>query len=65
MQLAFQDESKTMIVVTLEEGETLGNLSGPISALVPVDPGNTDYAAIFERGIVPDPPSPIPTTEGT
>ncbi|HEX5211632.1 MAG TPA: hypothetical protein VFW22_07855 [Pseudolabrys sp.] len=37
-----------MIAVTLEEGETLGNLAGPTQTHVPCDPANADYAAIVD-----------------
>jgi hypothetical protein len=39
------DESSTIKVV-LDEGETLGHLSGPVEAFVPTDLANADYADI-------------------
>jgi hypothetical protein len=49
MQLVYSTPEETTITVTLDEGESLGNLSGPIEAFVPTDPDNTDYAAILDQ----------------
>jgi len=46
MKLTWIDEEERSIVVVLEEDESLGLLSGPITATVPTDPANVDYAAI-------------------
>lgn len=46
------------ISVILEEGETLGNLFGPVEATVPLDPANTEYAAIQTQELVIDEPAP-------
>src|SRR5262249_50391508 len=47
MQLAYANPDETAIIVTLDEGESLGNLAGPTTATVPCDPANVDYAAIL------------------
>lgn len=49
MQLVYTDPDKTTIKVTLDEGESLGNLNGPVEAFVPTDRANTDYAAILSK----------------
>lgn len=46
MQLSYNNEQQSSIKVVLDEGESLGNLAGPVEATVPTDPANTDYAAI-------------------
>jgi hypothetical protein len=43
--------------VTLDEGESLGDLVGPTVAHVPVDEGNRHYAAIVDQGLKVDGPS--------
>jgi hypothetical protein len=50
MDLVWADESRKSIIVTLDDGETLGSLIGPTQAFVPTDPFNTDYAAIMAEG---------------
>ena len=51
MRLTFTNPEKTSIVVTLDEGEALGLMAGPGTWFVPIDPTNTDYAAIMDKGI--------------
>jgi hypothetical protein len=51
MQLVYSTPEETTIKVTLDEGESLGNLSGPVEAFVPTDPDNADYAAILDEGL--------------
>jgi len=51
MRLIFANPEKTSIVVTLDEGESLGLMNGPGTWFVPTDPANTDYAAIMDKGI--------------
>ena len=51
MRLTFTNPEKTLIVVTLDEGEALGLMAGPGTWFVPTDPTNTDYAAIMDKGI--------------
>jgi hypothetical protein len=60
MQLVYVNEHQNSINVTLDEGESLGNLAGPVTATVPVDPANTDYAAIVEQKLVIEPYVPPP-----
>jgi hypothetical protein len=50
MQFQFGDESETVIVVTLAEGESVGRIVGPMVTFVPADPMNSDYAAIIASG---------------
>lgn len=65
MQLVYGNDTKTVINVTLADGETLGHLAGPVTASVPTDPANTDYARIVAEGIEPEPyvPPPQPKEE--
>jgi hypothetical protein len=51
MRLRFANPEKTSVVVTLDEGESLGLMAGPGQWTVPTDPANTDYAAIMDKGI--------------
>jgi hypothetical protein len=48
MQLIYSNPQETTITVTLDEGESLGDLVGPIVAHVPTDPMNRHYAEIVE-----------------
>jgi hypothetical protein len=62
MRLAYADADETVIVATLDEGETLGNLVGPVVAHVPTDPANVDYADILAQRLPIDPyvaPAPL------
>jgi hypothetical protein len=56
MNLKADDENAT-ITVTLEAGETLGNLTGPTVASVPRDLANAEYAAIHDARL------PVATTK--
>jgi hypothetical protein len=63
MQLLYTSPEEITIKVTLDEGESLGNLAGPIEAHVPCDPDNVDYAAILDEELPVDPyvtPTPSP-----
>ena len=51
MRLTFANPDKTSIIVTLDEGESLGLMVGPGQWGVPTDPTNTDYAAIMDKGV--------------
>jgi hypothetical protein len=51
MQLVYSSPEETTIQVTLDEGETLGDLVGPTVAHVPTDPANRHYAEIVEQGL--------------
>jgi hypothetical protein len=57
MQLVYSTPEQTTITVTLDEGESLGDLVGPTVAHVPVDEGNRHYAAIVDQGLKVDGPS--------
>jgi hypothetical protein len=61
MQLVYANEHQNSITVTLDEGESLGNLAGPVTASVPTDPANVDYAAIVEQKLTIEPYVPPPT----
>jgi hypothetical protein len=50
MQFVYVDETRKVIIVTLDDGETIGSLTGPTVAFVPTDPDNTDFAAIVADG---------------
>jgi hypothetical protein len=50
MHLAYADESKRVVIVTLDKGETLGGLVGTTTAFVPTDPDNMEFAAILAGG---------------
>ena len=55
MQLVFVNAEQTSIQVTLEDGETLANHSGPLVMFVPTDPANAEYAAILAGGFTIEP----------
>jgi hypothetical protein len=64
MQLIFANAENTTIQATLDDKETLGNLTGPGVFYVPTDPANAEYAEIVAQGLkveayVP-PPEPVP-----
>jgi hypothetical protein len=63
MQLVYTNEHASSIAVTLDEGESLGHLAGPVTAFVPTDPANTDYAAIVEQKLVIEPYVPPPAAK--
>lgn len=51
MELQYADASDTTIRVTLDDGERLGHLDGPVIAFVPTtDPANAEYADIVAKG---------------
>ena len=64
MQLIYANPENTTIQATLDAGETLGHVSGPTVAFVPVDPANAEYQAILASGepIAPY-QAPAPPTE--
>jgi hypothetical protein len=49
MQLIYSNPEQTTITVTLDEGESLGDLVGPTVAHVPKDPANRHYSEIIKR----------------
>ena len=55
MQLIYTSTDNTTIQATLDDKETLGNVSGPAVIFVPIDPGNAEYADILanDRAISP------------
>jgi hypothetical protein len=59
MRLIYLDPDHRFIQVQLDDGETLGYLTGPIDppalATVPVDEGNFDYMTIIDEGLTVDP----------
>ncbi|HEY1878308.1 MAG TPA: hypothetical protein VGG68_00095 [Caulobacteraceae bacterium] len=63
MQLVYSSPEQTTITVTLDDGEHLGNLNGSVTAFVPTDPANTDYAAILEQNLTPEPYVPPPAVK--
>jgi len=68
MQLTYTSAEQTTIEAILDEGETLGNCTGPTTIYVPVDPANAEYADILEHGypvapyVPPPEAAPQPTT---
>jgi len=62
MQLVYTSADNSMIQATLDDKETLGNLTGPGVFFVPTDPANAEYAEIVEQGLKVSPyePSPVP-----
>ena len=62
MQLVYTNAEQTSIQATLEEGEALGNVTGPATIFVPTDPANREYQAIEEgqHRIQPYQPPPQP-----
>ncbi len=65
MRLFYSNEEQTVIQVELDEGEILGNHSGPITMFVPTDPANKEYSDILDKQIsVDDYVNPVtPKTE--
>jgi hypothetical protein len=51
MQLVYTSPEETTITVTLDAGERLGDLVGPMVAHVPTDKGNRHYAEIVKLGL--------------
>src|SRR4030095_14271484 len=60
MQLTYANAEETNIEAILDEGETLGNCTGPTTIYVPVDPANAEYADIVAQGLPIDPYVPPP-----
>ena len=64
MQLIFSNAENTTIQATLDDKESLGNLTGPGVFYVPTDPANAEYAEIVEQGYKVEPyvppPEPVP-----
>jgi hypothetical protein len=52
MQLTYTSPEETTIKVTLDEGESLDDLVGPIEAFVPTDPLNRHYDEIFYQNLM-------------
>jgi hypothetical protein len=51
MQLTYSGHTHSHVVVELADGETLGELTGPIGTMVPVDGGNPTYAEIYAQNL--------------
>jgi hypothetical protein len=66
MQLVYSTPEETTITVTLDDGESLDDLVGPIVVHVPTDPLNRHYAEIVEGNYTVDPyvepPVTLPST---
>jgi len=66
MELVYTNVEQTSIQATLDDKETLGNLTGPRVFFVPVDESNAEYAEILAAGmkveeyVAPTPPPPTP-----
>jgi hypothetical protein len=55
MDLVYSSADKTSIKATLAAGESLGNITGPTEAFIPVDDENTEYAAILDEKLTIQP----------
>jgi hypothetical protein len=66
MQLIYANPQETSIQATLDDKETLGNLTGPGVFFIPTDEANAEYAQIVSEGmkveeyVAPTPPPPVP-----
>jgi hypothetical protein len=66
MRLIYTSAENTSIEATLDDKESLGNLTGPGVFFVPADESNAEYAEIVEQGmkieeyVAPTPPPPTP-----
>jgi len=66
MQLSYTSAENTTIQATLDDKESLGNLTGPGVFFVPTDESNAEYAEIVAEGmkveeyVAPTPPPPVP-----
>ena len=64
MQLIYTSAANTTIQATLDDKESLGNLTGPGVFYVPTDPANAEYAEIVEQDYKVEPyvppPEPVP-----
>jgi len=64
MDLVYTNAEQTSIQATLDDKETLGNLTGPGVFFIPTDPANAEYAEIVANGykveeyVAPTPPPP-------
>ena len=56
----YLDEHEAVIVLTLDDGESVGQLMGPTTAFVPVEPANADFAAV----VASEAPIGPPVTRG-
>jgi hypothetical protein len=65
MQLTYTNAENTSIQAVLDDGEQLGNVSGPATVFVPCDPANAEYQAIEASGepIAPYVPPPVPSPQ--
>ena len=65
MQLIYTSADNTTIQATLDDKESLGNLTGPGVFYVPVDESNAEYAEIVANGykVSPYEPPPVPEPE--
>lgn len=61
MQLTWQNDNRSHIEVVLEDGEELGNFTGPVQISVPLDPGNREYQLIVAGGDEIGPPPKLPS----
>ena len=51
MQLVYTSHKHVLVQATLDEGETLAELEGPLTTFVPVDGSNEAYHEIYEQGL--------------
>lgn len=64
MKLTYASADETTIEAMLGAGETLGNMTGPATVFVPIDPANVEYADLLANGYPIAPyPAPEPLTE--
>ena len=49
MKLTYLDAAKTTIRMELDEGESFGNIRGPGTSFVPLDPANFEYSEILRQ----------------
>ena len=63
MDLVYTNAEQTTIQATLDDKESLGNLTGPGVFFVPTDESNAEYAEIVANGYkveAYEPPPPLP-----
>ena len=63
MELVYTNAEQTSIQATLDDKETLGNLTGPGVFFIPTDPANAEYAEIVANGYKVEPYVPPPEPE--
>jgi|KBSSwiS6_1023812.scaffolds.fasta_scaffold11573_1 hypothetical protein len=65
MELVYTNAANTTIQATLDDKETLGNLTGPGVFYVPTDPANAEYQDIIANNykVSPYEPPPVPEPE--